>query len=225
MEQSPTEVLRVAYERAVANPRTVADDEIYARIAVVCQTLSNRACARFVLATTLAKTVLPSIDICKPYTEIGDPDVYSGRTYDEAYITSFVVQHRLPCNATTAFLTPAFRNRNTTLTPDLSMVGRPEALYRATLQLLTDIQTGAISAFDVLVQTISLLLLMRDQQQGQLESLLTSLKQTAGTTHLSSEEIVALIQQHLKAARSTKTGPSRAAKPAAKSKKRGTKAR
>jgi DNA adenine methylase len=204
MEQSPTEVLRVAYERAVANPRTVTDDEIYARIAVVCQTLSNRACARFVLATTLAKTVLPTIDIRKPYTEIGDPDVYSGRTYDEAYITAFVVQYRLPCNATTAFLTPAFRNRNTTLTPDLSMVGRPEALYRATLQLLTDIQSGMVPAFDVLVQAINLLLMMRDQQHGQLESLLTSLRQSAGAAHLASEQIVSLIQQHLKMARSSR---------------------
>ncbi len=163
MEQSPTEILRVAFERAIANPRVVADDEAYARIASICQTLSNRACARFILATTLAKTILPNIDIRKPYTEIGDPDVYSGRTYDEAYITSFVIQHRLPCNATTAFLTPAFRNRNMTLTPDLSMVGRPEALYRATLQLLTDIESGRMSAFDVLVQTISLLLIVRDQ--------------------------------------------------------------
>ncbi|MCA9910075.1 MAG: restriction endonuclease, SacI family, partial [Anaerolineae bacterium] len=206
MEQSPTDILRLASERALAhgNDSLVEDPDTRSRIELICRNLRNRACARFVLATTLAKTYRPEVDIRKPYTEIGDDDSYSGRTFDEAYVTSFVMQHSLPCNPTTAFLTPAFRNRNVTLTPDLIMAGRPEELYKATLQLLTDIQTGLISASEVLVETIRVLLIVRDEQKGQIESLLSGLQLMGDTTALSAEAIVNLVEQHLKAAHSSR---------------------
>ncbi len=85
-----------------------------------------------------------SVDIRKPYTEIGTPDAYSGRMFDERFIGSFVRKHQLDCNSTTAFLTPAFRNITTILTPDLTMAGNPPQVYEATLQLLTDVQTGIV---------------------------------------------------------------------------------
>ena len=77
------------------------------------------------------------MDIRKPYTEIGDEDAYSGRTYDESYISQFITEHDLPCNPTTAFLTPALRNRNIVLTPDVNLVGRPPPLYQIVLELLS----------------------------------------------------------------------------------------
>src|SRR5258706_7038546 len=142
---TPTETLDIAFQRASVYiaQSLISNQEVAGRIETICRYLGNRACARFILACALAKALRPEIDIRKPYTEIPDSkDTYSGRTYDEGHITAFVLKHSLPCNATTAFLTPAFRNRNATLTPDMVMVGRPEWLYKATLQLLTDIQSG-----------------------------------------------------------------------------------
>jgi len=154
---APDAILQRALQRAVtagSETSLVADDAIRARIELVCRNLSNRALARLLLACALAKTHQPAVDIRKPYTEIGEPDAYSGRAHDETYITRFVLNNGLPCNPTTAFLTPALRNRNTTLLPETNLVGRPPAIYQATLQLLTDVQTSAISADDLLAETI-----------------------------------------------------------------------
>ena len=149
------------------------------------------------LACGLAKAHQPTIDIRKPYTEIGPPDAYSGRTYDEAYITRFVLENGLPCNPTTAFLTPALRNRNATLTPDTNLVGRPPAIYEATLQLLTDVYTNAISAEDLLAETIRWLLLVKAEKDQRMTSLLAGLRTIAGAVPLSSEATVTLNEQHL----------------------------
>ncbi|MCK6578718.1 MAG: DNA methyltransferase [Anaerolineae bacterium] len=143
------------------------------------------------------KAYRPEVDIRKPYTEIGDADAYSGRSIDEVYISPFVAQYALPCNPTTAFLTPAFRNWNATLTPDLVMVGRPASLYKATLELLAAVQEGRVSAFETLAESIRQLLMLRDEQKEQISSLLASLKRLGGKSELSSEAVVNLVQQHL----------------------------
>ncbi|WP_218062621.1 hypothetical protein [Komagataeibacter swingsii] len=58
-------------------------------------------------------------------TEIGGTDSFSGRTYDERYLTRFINEHWLPVNPTTAFLTPTLRNIGQPLTTDRELVGRP----------------------------------------------------------------------------------------------------
>jgi len=83
------------------------------------------------------------------------------------------------------------------------MSGRPESLYKATLQLLTDVQNDVVTAKDVLAETIRCLLIVRGEQKEQIDSLLVSLK-VSGAVALSSEAIVQLIDQHLKAARSSR---------------------
>ncbi|HJT59876.1 MAG TPA: hypothetical protein VJ761_25420 [Ktedonobacteraceae bacterium] len=110
----PAEILALAFERASASisKPLVNNVDIVNRIEDICRFVNNRACVRLLLACSLAKSHNPNIDIRKPYTEIGDSDAYSGRTYDEKYVASFIIEHNLPCNSTTAFLTPAFRNRN-----------------------------------------------------------------------------------------------------------------
>lgn len=138
-----------------------------------------------------------SVDIRKPYTEIGTPDAYSGRMFDERFIGSFVRKHQLDCNSATAFLTPAFRNITTILTPDLTMAGNPPQVYEATLQLLTDVQTGIVPAEDVLAEAFRWLLLMRDERLARLDQALESLKFSETAVPLSSEDIVKLIEQHL----------------------------
>jgi DNA adenine methylase len=110
---SPSEILDLAYQRAVDNTKTpfIEDASIVDDIEYVCRNLQNRAGVRLLMACLLAKAHRPEVDIRKPYTEIGDNDAFSGRTYDEQYITPFINQYELPCNPTTAFLTPALRNR------------------------------------------------------------------------------------------------------------------
>ncbi len=192
-------ILHIAFERAKTSITTpiVNNQEIIQRIELVTRSDRNRACIRFLLACTLAKSVIPSVDIRKPYTEIGTPDAYSGRTYDERYIGPFVRKHQLDCNSTTAFLTPALRNITTILTPDLVIAGNPPQVYQATLQLLTDVQEERVSAEDVLAEAFRWLLLMKDERLHLLDKALDSLKFSEGTVPLSSEDVVKLIEQHL----------------------------
>ena len=88
---TPFEILNAALERARnhLNSSLLENQEVVSRIETVCRYLQNRACTRFILACTLAKADRPHIDIRKPYTEIHDSDVYSGRSYDERYLTGF----------------------------------------------------------------------------------------------------------------------------------------
>ncbi|MBP8000791.1 MAG: restriction endonuclease, SacI family [Chloroflexi bacterium] len=176
----------------------VHDVEVSQRIELIARNAQNRACVRFIMACAIAKIDRPAVDIRKPYTEIGTTDAYSGRTYDEAYITEFITRHGLPCNSTTAFLTPAFRNRNIVLTPHVNLVGRPESVYKATLRLLDDVHAQRLSADELLTETIRWLLIVRDEKRQRMASLLAGLKATQGETSLPAEEIVNLIEQHLK---------------------------
>ena len=203
---TPADILHIALQRATnAGDKSLIDDpSVVHRIEYVCRFLQNRACVRLLLACSLAKACHPEVDIRKPYTEIGGSDCYSGRTYDEKYVTGFILTHQLPCNPTTAFLTPAFRNRNVTLTPDLDLVGRHPPLYQATLQLLDDVYTGKASAEEVLAETIRWLVIIRDEKLLRLETMLADLRASAGAVSLSAESIVTLIEQHLKCQNSSR---------------------
>lgn len=206
MGTTPTDILAVAFERAATHldGSLVSDLNIRSRIEGICRDLRNRACARFVMSCCLAKAHRTGIDIRKPYTDIPDSDSYSGRTYDDNYVTEFVLKHALPCNATTAFLTPAFRTGSGTLTPDTELGGRPRQLYKDTLQLLTDVQTGTVSAIDVLSETVRCLLVIRSERRDQIAGLLTNIRTPNGVTALSSEGIVTLVDQHLRIAHSSR---------------------
>jgi hypothetical protein len=149
------------------------------------------------MACLLARIDRPDIDPRKPYTEIGDPDAFSGRSYDESYITHFINQNRLPCNPTTAFLTPALRNMDRTLTTDVEIVGRPRQLYTYTLQLLDDVHAGRVSAKNLLAEVIRVLLIMREEKASRMSTLLAGLQHADEAMPLSSEAIVNLIEQHL----------------------------
>lgn len=196
---TPREILNAAFERATASleQSTVTHREVERRIELVCRNLSNRALARLLLSCSLAKIYNPDVDIRKPYTQIGEGS-FSGRSYDEGYISTFIIDHGLPCNQTTAFLTPALRNRNATLTPESNLVGRPPALYQAVLQLLTDVYTAVISAEDLLTETLRWLLIVKAEKQQRMETMLAALRTTEGAVPLSAEAIVTLVDQHLK---------------------------
>ncbi len=198
--ETPSEILDIAFQRARSDitRQLVTDVEIIDKVDFVCRNIQNRAGIRLLLACLLAKAHNPRVDIRKPYTEIGGSDCYSGRTYDELYISPFIMKHQLPCNPTTAFLTPALRNRNIALAPDLNLVGRPPKLYQATLQLLTDVETGKVSAEDLLAETIRTLLVFRDEKQRWMNTVIEGLKSSEDSVPLAAEAIVVLIEQHLK---------------------------
>lgn len=195
----PIDILNRAFQRANANlgQPLVADSQICDRIQYVARNLKNRAGVRLLMACLVAKLHRPQVDVRKPYTEIGGTDCFSGRTYDERYITAFINQHNLPCNSTTAFLTPALRNRNITLTTEINLVGKPPQLYRAVLMLLDDIHNNRVTSEDLLAEVVRSLLIDRNERQQRIDALVSELKTADDAVPLSSENIVNLIEQHL----------------------------
>jgi len=175
----------------------IPDEEIAARVASVVNCPSNRAGVRLLMACMLAKVHRPGIDPRKPYTKIGSKECFSGRSYDEQFIGDFIAKHNLPCNSTTAFLTPTLRNMDQTLTTKVVLVGRPAAMYQDALRLLDDVHQGRVSARDVLDESIRLLLLERDARKVRLKTLLSGVGRVANALPLSSEDTVNLIEQHL----------------------------
>ena len=202
----PNDILESAYREAVelgAQP-AIGDIEIVEKLENIARNTANRACARFLIACTLAKIDNPSVDIRKPYTEIGGDDTFSGRTYDERYITDFVRKYTLLCNQTTAFLTPAFRNRNSVLTTSVNLVGRPPSIYKATLEVLGAIHSDKVSTENVLVELLRWLIVVRNEKKQRVQSLLAALKASSDENILSAESIVLLIEQHLSLKRSSR---------------------
>ena len=195
---NPEQILANIYNRASVETVTVIDSLLIRnRVDYVCRCMSNRAGVRLLMSCLLGKLDRPIVDARKPYTEIGGDDSFSGRTYDERYLTKFITSHRLPVNPTTAFLTPTLRNIDHALTPDRELVGRPRELYIKTLELLADVAENRVSADVLFVETIRVLLLLRDEKMARMESLLNALERTNGALPLSSEAIVTLIGQHL----------------------------
>jgi DNA adenine methylase len=193
-------LLEAALKRAEANlgHSFIHDEKIAARVLSVVNCPSNRAGVRLLMACMLAKVHRPEIDPRKPYTKIGGKDCFSGRSYDEQFVGDFISKHNLPCNSTTAFLTPTLRNMDQTLTTKVVLVGRPMAMYQSALQLLDDVRTGKASARDVLNESIRLLLLDRDARKARLTTLLSGVGRVADALPLSSEDTVNLIEQHLR---------------------------
>lgn len=193
------EILEGIYKKADSSQGTslIKDRGIRERVEYVCRCMSNRAGVRLLMSCLLAKLHRSEVDPRKPYTEIGGNDSFSGRTYDERYLTKFINQHRLPVNTTTAFLTPTLRNIDHALTVERELVGRPRDLYIKTVQLLDDVANNRVSAEMLLHETIKVLLQMRDEKLARMQSLLTSLERAEGGLPLSSEAIVTLVSQHL----------------------------
>jgi DNA adenine methylase len=174
----------------------IQSTEIQEKIELVCRCNSNKAPIRFLMSCLLAKIHNPQVDIRKPYTEIDGGDTYSGRFYDEKYIELFVHKYKLPCNPTTAYLTPAFRNLDRLLTTGLVLVGRPRDVYVFALEILERVFTKPEIASDVLQEIIRFLLIIKKEDEQRMEQLIADLKQTE-VLPLSSEEIVTLLAQHL----------------------------
>jgi len=197
---SPTSILEEAYKISIKNTAKsfVKNKEISEWLEIVCLSPSNRACVRLLLSCLLAKVYNPKVDIRKPYTKIHGRGCFSGRSIDEKYITPFINNYNLPCNSTTAYLTPALRNRDIVLTKKVDLVGRPPEVYQSVLCLLDAVHIKKVSASDMLCETIRLLVIYRDSKKQRLESLLAELKTTQKSAQLPVKMILTIISQHLK---------------------------
>lgn len=193
------QILEQAYTEANHDLTTfrIKKVTILEKVEYICRCQSNRAAVRLLLVCLLAKLEHPEYDPRKPYTEIGTDDSFSGRTYDEHYLTAFIMQHYLPCNITTAFLTPALRNINQPLTTEVELVGRPREVYTYTLELLDAVAKGKLNPQPLLVDTIRYLLVVRNENDQRIKTLLTGLESSDRSFALASEAIVNLLQQHL----------------------------
>ncbi len=196
--RSPTDILALAYERASVglDKPLLNDTHAASEVEFICR-CSNLAGTRFLMACLVAKLSDASLDIRKPYTEIGGPGIYSGRHYDETYVAPFAFKHGLPVNSTTSFLTPAFRTNKTIIAPGVELVGRPKRLYASVIDLITKIHKGLLPAADVLAEMIRRLLIIRDEKRQVVESLVASLEVSKNDSSLSAESIVTLIVQHM----------------------------
>jgi rubrerythrin len=164
----------------------------------ICRCNSNKAPIRFLLSCVLAKIDNPLFDIRKPYTEIKGKDSFSGRFYDEKYIEPIIHKHRLPCNSTTAFLTPAFRNLDRIIDTNLVLVGRPREIYIQTIEVIHSIFKNEVTPKSILKEVFRILLTIRAENEARMKQLLSDLKNEKDVLSLSSEEIFILIEQHLK---------------------------
>lgn len=164
---------------------------------------NNRAPVRLLLSCLLAKIHKPNIDIRKPYVEIGSDDAYSGRAYDEQYISTFISEYKLPCNPTTAFLTPALRTLNRPLTLEVQLQGKPKELYQKALWVLDRVQSGRLPAKEVLTELIRQLILFRSEIKNEIKNILNEIERQT-KDFIPAERIVSIIQKHLKCPRSSR---------------------
>jgi len=194
----PLEILERLYQQANEDlSKSFVAIETKDKIESVCRCNTNKAPIRFLLSCLLAKIHHPQIDIRKPYTEIGGNDTYSGRFYDEKYVELLVHKYKLPCNPTTAYLTPAFRNLDRLLTTELVLVGRPREVYVNTLEILDIVYVQKEKSENVLCEIIRFLLIIKTEDELRMKQLIADLKQTYDVLPLASEEIVMLLTQHL----------------------------
>jgi DNA adenine methylase len=199
----PDQILEKCYQEASTRPNQplIVDSTALRLIEQVCRS-SVGAPVRALLACLLAKVHRPELDIRKPYTEIGTEDSYSGRTYDERYISSFIQRHKLPCNSTTAFLTPAFRTNNQPLEANVQLHGKPREPYDAFINLLQLVQNGSLNAQELLTEIIRQLLLLKNERQQQISLLIQRIN--TQRSELTAESIIQIVSRHLQSRRSSR---------------------
>ena len=175
----------------------IESEELRNKVEFICRCNANKAPIRFLMSCLLAKIDNSNIDIRKPYTEIKGKDTFSGRFYDEHFVEEFIHKYKLPCNPTTAYLTPAFRNIDRTLTTKLVLVGRPREVYNFTLEILDNVYREDETSENILKEIIRFLLLVKEEDRTRMQQLIMNLSQTDDFLSLSSEEIITLLMQHL----------------------------
>jgi DNA adenine methylase len=202
----PKEILNQCFDEANGNLATsnIADADLNLKIQSICFNVSNKAPIRFLLSCLLAKQHNNDKDIRKPYTEIGGDDTYSGRYYDEHYLQSFIIEKSLPCNNTTAYLTPAFRNINKTVDNTLALIGRPRIIYDYTKELIGKVYDNTLTSKQLMIEIFRNLVVLKNRDAERLQALKDDLQNGDTLNELSSEQTINLLIQHLKCKNSSR---------------------
>lgn len=173
----------------------IKDKNIRNNVEMVCRT--PHASIRLLMACLLGKLIDAKVDPRKPYTEIQSDDCFSGRTLDERFLSGFITANRLPCRGTTAFLTPVFRTMNRPLTKEIKLESRFRPVISAMLQLLDVVAKNQIKPDLIFIETVRVLIAIRDETIAVRESLLKKLKGAANENLLSAHDIFVILKQHL----------------------------
>ncbi|MDE0118846.1 MAG: hypothetical protein OXM55_02420 [Bdellovibrionales bacterium] len=205
-EKKCVAILEKLYNKAKSNleNKFTSNPIIFKKIDYVARCSTNRAAIRLLMSCLLAKIHKPKVDIRKPYTEIKGRDIFSGRTYDEQYLSNLINKYELPCNSTTAFLTPALRNINRTLTLKVELVGRPRDVYKDILFLLDTVHKRTVTSETMLLDCIRILIKVKNENAKRLNTLMSGLKTSKDKSHLSVEDIINLLTQHLACKKSSR---------------------
>ncbi len=134
------------------------------------------ALSRLLLSCLSAKVANPLVKVTMPYTAIAKPGSFSGRTVDEGPVERFRSTHALPLNSTTAFLTPALRNRNMPLAKGQELEGKDRESYRAAVDLLLAVDAHSIGASEALQALLWHLLEKQAVREAGLRQALQGLK-------------------------------------------------
>jgi len=186
------------------NTSYITNVEEQKMIEEVCRCNSNKAPIRFLLSCLYAKIDNPEIDIRKPYTEIEGDNTFSGRHIDETKIQEMITAYKLPCNSTTAYLTPAFRNIDRPITTELVLVGRPRNIYNNTIQLIHKVHNNSLNPVNLFKEIFRLLLIIKQENEARIKQLLSSIEKSSDSLPLSSEQILNLLIQHLRCKNSSR---------------------
>ena len=191
-------ILEKAYQQALKQPdkQFVKSSQIANLINSVCRCEGGKAPIRYLMSAMLAKIENNSIDTRQPYPKLGNRS-FPGRTIDEGIVQRFIHQYQLPCNSTTAFLTPAFRTIETAITKNTFEKCRPSYVYQDMMDILDYVELHANTAKNILTQMLADLLLVKHETETRVSQLIEGLSSSRELT-LSSEEITTLLQQHLK---------------------------
>jgi len=182
----------------------IVDEQLLEKTMFICRNIKNKAPIRFLLSCLAAKIHRPEVDIRKPYTSIAGGDSFSGRKYDETVVQRIIIAFKLPCNNTTAYLTPAFRNGNEPMRPGLKLEGRPPEVYADMLYVLNAVYENDLQPEQLLREMYRQLIIVRDQQTRRISELLDALSTTVGGQPLSSEQMITLVEQHLNCANASR---------------------
>ncbi len=174
----------------------IEDSSLFIKIDNICRCERNKAPIRFLMAGLLAKMEDPSIDLRKPYSAMGQ-NSYRGRNYDEDVVQPFIHKYALPCNSTTAYLTPAFRTIEKPLTKEFFNNCRPKEVYYDMMDIIEYVQKFPQYAKLILLEIIRLLFVVKSENQQRIKQLLQKINRDHGSVGLSSEAITSLLKQHL----------------------------
>ncbi|TSA24389.1 restriction endonuclease, SacI family [bacterium] len=176
----------------------ITNDQEVTLVEDICRCNSNKAPIRFMLSCLYAKLDNNQVDIRKPYTEIEGENTFSGRHIDETKIQDLITTYKLPCNSTTAYLTPAFRNIDRPITADLVLVGRPRNIYNNTILLIQKVYNSTISPVNLFKEIFRLLLIIKAENESRINQLISNIERSNDSLPLSSEQMINLLVQHLK---------------------------